>query len=83
MPMFARNLTIQVTSEVATNMARYSALEDDLETVPYFFDYQLTRELPRRRKYRVIDFLVSKQAAQFESKKAWRVIDTTALRRIP
>ena len=83
MPISSRSLTSHVTSDAAADIARYSASEDNLETVPCFFDFQLTGELPRRRRYSVTDFLVSRHAAQSESEKACRVIVPEALRRIP
>ena len=63
MPISSRSLTIQVTSEAAVDMAWYLALEDNFDTGPYFFDFQLSRELPRKSRYPMTDFLVSRQVA--------------------
>ena len=57
-------------SEVATNIARYFASDDDLETVLCFLDRQLTGELPRSKRYPVTDLRVLRQATQSESEKA-------------
>lgn len=44
----SRRQTIQVISEAAKERARYSASDEDLETVDCFLDFQLMGELPRR-----------------------------------
>ena len=70
-PSSAKSRTSHVIPEATAAMARFSASEEDLETVFCFFDFRLIGELPNKITYPIIDFLVSKQAPQSDSLKAW------------
>ena len=52
-------------------MEWYSTLVDDLDTMCCFFDFQGTKESPMKTQNPLIDLLVSRQAAQSESAKAF------------
>lgn len=51
-------------------MARYSASDEERETVDCFLDFQEIGDLPKRRMYPVTERRVSIQEPQSESKKA-------------
>jgi hypothetical protein len=61
------NLMSHVTSDAALDMALYSALELDFETICYFLLFQLMGEFSNIITYPVIDLLVSTQDPQSES----------------
>lgn len=77
------NLTNQVTSDAALDMALYSASELDLDTVCYFLLFQLMGELPSIMIYPVIDLLVSIQDPQSESEYACNTSLSCAFNFIP
>jgi hypothetical protein len=52
---------------VAEAKARYSASDEDLETVNCFLDFQQTRDWPMKKQKPVIDLLVSGQPPQSAS----------------
>lgn len=54
-------------------MARYSASEEERDTVGCFYDFQLVGELPRSITYPDMERRVSEHAPQSESVKAYRV----------
>jgi len=56
-----RSCLSQSNSEVIEAIALYSASVEDLETVGYFFDFQVRRESPMKIQKPVVDFLLSKQ----------------------
>lgn len=52
-------------------MTRYSASADEHEIVDFFFTFHETKVSPKKTKNLVIDFLVSVQAPQSASVKAF------------
>lgn len=60
----------QVISDALAAMARYSASEEDRDTVLCFLDFHEIGELPKRTTYPVIECRVSGQEAQSESENA-------------
>lgn len=59
----------QSSSHVANDNALYSASDDDMEMVSYFFVRHDIREVPRKKQYPEMDLLESMQPAQSESEK--------------
>lgn len=64
-----------MTLLVAVDIALYSASDKLLDTMPCFFDFQLTIEFPNNSTYPYIDLLMSTQAPHSESEYAWSVND--------
>ena len=61
-----------MTSQTATAIARYSDSAEDLEIVCYLLDFQEIKDSPRKTQNPVTDFLVSRQATQSTSVKAFK-----------
>jgi hypothetical protein len=66
-PRSARRYNSHCNSHVADDRALYSASEEDLETVACFFARHEIKDLPIKKQYPDIDFLVSMQPAQSAS----------------
>ena len=82
-PISSSNLTSQVTSAAAYDIARYSASEDDLDMVLCFSLFQLMGGLPKRIRQPVIDLLENGQATQSESEYGCNESWSEACNKIP
>lgn len=65
-----RKYLIHVSSQTTDAMALYLNSADDLDTVVYFFDFQVRSELPIKTQKTVAEHLVSGQFAQLASEYA-------------
>lgn len=64
-----------MSSQTVEAIARYLTYTKYLKIVDYFLDFQDKREVPRKTKNPVMDFLVSKHEAQPKSVNVFRCIE--------